>query len=311
MVVIQEAGDLWSLLFTVDCFTEEFRAHAFKVLTKACASIFQLYSTSHDKFPVRLFSLLVDGSEAESLSRLPDCVKDPWSQALQAKYGSFGNADVAIVLQAVAQSMKTDISVVECRHASLRRSITMRSVQCWKLGMEMASAFWVLQCWRRHQTRFHAKAAVNLKCLRLVCSRPSFCHEAPKARGKPKTKTCKGGLWRTWVHLQASSKKGRANLHELSVAYREAKLAQGQAWERVVQLAEAVACKGCKMQSPFGVVLKSIKRRCLHQAIVGLWSRISTKSLAEQTHCIEEFSKDTSRFSQCDAVGVARRLHEH
>ena len=135
---------LWTV-FPLDFCTMHWRALAFKVITKSAACIFELYSKPLQQFPMKLWRILQEPALAEQLEASPACMQDPFTQSLHRQCGGFRGPDFAAMLEACALSVGTDISQIECRHASIRRCLTSHSVQTWRMGLVMASAHWMLQ----------------------------------------------------------------------------------------------------------------------------------------------------------------------
>ena len=135
---------LWPI-FPADFSTMHWRALAFKAIIKSGASIFQLFAWSHNQFPLKLWRLLKEPDLAGTLEAQPACLRDPFSQKMFETFGGFRGSDFAGVLEAISLTVATDISQIECRHASIRRCLTAHSVQTWRMGLVMAAAHWILQ----------------------------------------------------------------------------------------------------------------------------------------------------------------------
>eukprot|EP00971_Amphidinium_carterae_P329654 6462242-Amphidinium_carterae.2 len=142
------SASIWQVV-PATCRTLSFRALCHRLLSRAAASIFQLLSVPHRQFPIALFRLLKDPSASKELEEQPDCIKDEWTLALQHQFGHLHNPLCLGLIQAQAQSLKTDISTVESNHSSIRRLLVARSLQTHSLNVEACSAEWVLQNCRR------------------------------------------------------------------------------------------------------------------------------------------------------------------
>ena len=138
----------WAI-FPQSCYTVKFRSLCFRLLTRASACVYQLLALSHKIFPIKLFRLIKQRHLSAEYAAIPQCVKDPWTQELQKLFPTFSEADLIHMLVCQAWSMRTDISDIESRHASVRRQLTTRSVQTWKLGFAQAGCEWLLQTFRR------------------------------------------------------------------------------------------------------------------------------------------------------------------
>ena len=113
----------WAI-FPQSCHTVKFRSLCFRLLTRASACVYQLLALSHKIFPIRLFRLIKQRHLSAEYAAIPQLVCQAWS-------------------------MRSDISDIESRHASIRRQLTPRSVQTWKLGFAQAGSEWLLQTFRR------------------------------------------------------------------------------------------------------------------------------------------------------------------
>ena len=97
-------------------------------------------------FPLKLFTLLRGGrAVAEAVLATPKCQMDTLSRRFLERYSSpekLTSADCQAVLRLVAMEARTDISHIECRHASLRRIIRARA-QTHAPPFRRTSASWV------------------------------------------------------------------------------------------------------------------------------------------------------------------------
>ena len=130
------------------------KVNAFKLLSRAAGSVFYLFALPHQHFPFVLFKLLHDPHLGQELAESPDCLKDSWSLSMQKQFPGFIGEDFLQVLACIAHSQTTDISTIESRHASIRRSITSKSLMTWTYGVTSASADWLCQNFRRSQARW-------------------------------------------------------------------------------------------------------------------------------------------------------------
>eukprot|EP00971_Amphidinium_carterae_P341102 6479738-Amphidinium_carterae.2 len=121
-------SDIWSV-FPAACRTVQCRALAHKLLARAGASVTELFSMPHQRFPVRLFQVLHKPEVEDTLLNMPACTKCSLTLMLQEKYKRFTHPECLQILQSLAQVSKTDISGIECRHSSIRRHLISRSLQ--------------------------------------------------------------------------------------------------------------------------------------------------------------------------------------
>eukprot|EP00971_Amphidinium_carterae_P012455 245093-Amphidinium_carterae.1 len=124
-----------------------------RLFFRACCCVEELYAKPHKSFPTRLFGLLHDVSQAASIKAIPSCCKDDWTNMLQQKYPDLQGEEFQHVLLSQSCLIKTDISALEAKHATIRRFLVSKSVQTHKLGLETTSCEWLLQHMRKRHLR--------------------------------------------------------------------------------------------------------------------------------------------------------------
>ena len=129
--------------------TQTERAWAFRVLSRLGATVMQGVGQPHQCYPTKLFSLLSHPEQSQELAGEPLCLKDTWTAQLQAQYPDFLSEDFVNILRVQASLQMVDIAGIEAKHASIRRQVTLRSVQTWPLSFSRTSAEWLLQNVRR------------------------------------------------------------------------------------------------------------------------------------------------------------------
>ena len=154
---IQSDTELWQL-FPISSHTAAFKSLCHRLLSRAGASVHELFATPHQKFPYQMFALLERPDLATTIRSLTSCIKDEWSRGLENMYPSLGGANFFMVLLAHCLLQKTDIASIESRHASVRRQLTARSTQTWRFGLAACSAEWILQNCRTDQSGVSKKA---------------------------------------------------------------------------------------------------------------------------------------------------------
>ena len=140
----------WSVVPTHHL-TVEYRALAFRVLSRQGALVHQLIGHVHQQFPFALFKLLERPDLADELRSVPPCRKDAWTISMEETFPDHTDVAFHQTLKLHAELQNTNIANIEARHASIRRQLTARSVQTWALKMTTASAEWVFQNIRRHK----------------------------------------------------------------------------------------------------------------------------------------------------------------
>ena len=133
--------------------TVEFRALAFRILSRQGALIHLDLQVPHGLPPFSLFSVLHTPELAESVVGTPPCMLDEWSQAVIQKYPTLSGEECLQFLETHAAIAATNTAPIESRHSSLRRQLVGRSLQTWPMAFPVLSAEFLLQGCRRHRLR--------------------------------------------------------------------------------------------------------------------------------------------------------------
>lgn len=126
--LLLDKEELWDALPT-SCFTVSFRSLSFRSISRLACSVHQLLECYHMRFPIRLFALLHDPSLAKELSEVPECMMDPWTASMKARFPTFDGEVFMHTLVAHSLVLWNDISVIESKHASVRRCLKSASLQ--------------------------------------------------------------------------------------------------------------------------------------------------------------------------------------
>ena len=129
--------------------TIEFRALAFRALSRQGCLIHLDLEAPHLLPPFTLFAVLHDPAQAEIVAKTPPCLLDEWSQALLLKYPTLSGDECLQVLETHAAIASTNTAPIESKHSSLRRQLVGRSTQTWPLAFPVLSAEFLLQGCRR------------------------------------------------------------------------------------------------------------------------------------------------------------------
>ena len=186
---------LWEA-FPDDCRTVTQRSLLHRLISRASASVYELLERAHCQYPFKVFSLVECPEEAEELTRAPLCVKDPWTRKLQEQYGTLGHPSVRAILITQRLLQKSDISTIESRHASLRRSLLTRSLQTWRFGVGQCSAEWIMQNSRRLLSQRQMLVKRKVKKIEVTWNRGSphqHSRESSKALSHPEKYTPESG----------------------------------------------------------------------------------------------------------------------
>ena len=188
------------------------------MMSRAASAQWELLAAPHTRFPWRLFLLLRDpglSTELADREKFPDCVIGVWAANLRKLYPSLSGIEFMAILAEQASNLATDTSLLEAKHASIRRLLLSASMQTHALAHPQLSARWVLtQCRRRGRKRTATK---------VIRKRPA--HNGKKGRRKRGTgfmtkkghlkKTPRGGVQRAFVRLASMDTRGLADIIEV------------------------------------------------------------------------------------------------
>lgn len=141
-------SELMASILPQEACTTKFRALAFKMISRMACGVAELIRHPHKQMPFQLFKLLVNPDEAEHLLQIPPCMWDAWSAKMRELHPTLRGDVLLNKLALVAQMLWKDISQVESKHATIRRMLTVSSVQTHPQTINDLSALWCM-----HQVR--------------------------------------------------------------------------------------------------------------------------------------------------------------
>lgn len=164
--VFAKLNDLWTepAMWSVmpwQAHTVAFRALAFRMISKAGCVVRQLLDFPHKSFPVRLFTLLADPTEAAKLAAAPECMLDPWSLRMKKMHPGFEGPELRHKLELIALLLPKDTSQIEARHATVRRLLKGASLQTHPQALAELSSNWCCLQYRRRRQRSGVAAQEN------------------------------------------------------------------------------------------------------------------------------------------------------
>ena len=141
-------AELWAIV-PPQGLTVDRRALAFRCLSRLGCAAHQLLGIRHSTFPTKIFLLLKESGLADEFKRIPACVLGEWAANLRADYPDLSGVEFFIVLAEVASSLAMDTSVVESKHATVRRLLKSASLQTHTQTADALSARWLLLQYRQ------------------------------------------------------------------------------------------------------------------------------------------------------------------
>eukprot|EP00971_Amphidinium_carterae_P344749 6485336-Amphidinium_carterae.3 len=142
-----EEDGLWSLLPT-ESFNVHNRALAHRLLSRLGCLITELLQKPHQRWPMRMFTMLHHEEKVQDLLQASECCLDAWSLGMRNHLLTFGLQEFKEVLLTHCLTVSTNTSPIEAKHASLRRFLNMK-VQTWSGQLEHCSSAFLCQSLRR------------------------------------------------------------------------------------------------------------------------------------------------------------------
>ena len=244
-----QAAELWAIVPPAEQ-TVGMRALTFKMLARSGATFEQLLASEHRKAPWRTF-LLAHGepSLVAEFQRKPACLLDDFSKELRRDYPSMAGDEFRSVLVLLLSMLRSDISHVECKHASLRRMALVASMHTHLVPHDTLGAHWVFaQARTRHQ---RASRTMSATCRRqkkkmgdpMRRAARSSCRGAQRRRkaGQHTQRRGWGGAWRAWVRMHSRGLRFRSvRMGDLATGYRAAKRQRSDEYAQAAGLGKSM-----------------------------------------------------------------------
>lgn len=144
-----EKPALWWPL-PADAFTVAFRAKSFSMLARMGCCVHQLLQHPHEQFPFRLFLLLKKPEMAKDMVKTEPCRLGEWTKSMLQDHPTLTGDVFHAKLGLVALLLWKDISVVESKHASLRRMLHLASLQTHQQDFSELAASWCFHQFRKN-----------------------------------------------------------------------------------------------------------------------------------------------------------------
>ena len=259
----EQVGELWASgasfeLIPHNCYTVAFRGLAFRCVSRLQCAAHQLLFHGHHLFPVRMFALLENPSLAGEMVDVPECMLDGWSRDMRRRHPTLTGDVFMGKLTLCALLQRKDISLIESKHASIRRLLMGASMHTHAQSSDDLSAGWLfLQRRNRGGVRDLPQSGCNRRRLVSLWHRSDARKvAADAAKGKKRaTKTPRGGAWRAYCRLMSLGGRGKADFKRLAEEYKDAKAQNTATYQRAVNMAKAArrsAKLGTSTSSHFG-----------------------------------------------------------
>ena len=235
------------------------RGLAFRMLSAAGCWIEEGIAHRSRRFPFQLFLLLDSEAHADRILEQPACLLDPWSRDFVEPHRSEVDGLRGPVPRAkallVASLAKVDIAEIESWHAAVRRRLVSKGVQTHPLTLAALSSERVCDRVRHDGQLWGHTSKTKLR------SRPAA--QQPDSQGScdAKERHCYGGAWRAFIRESSLGTKGRANMKELSKAYRELPSEELDRLKGMGDAARESRQAGAQGSSSFGLTTREVQRQ--------------------------------------------------
>jgi hypothetical protein len=242
----------------------------FRMLARAGAAVTQLLLARHRHYPYKTFAVLHSKAAADELANEKRCLLDDWSLSWVTRYPTaeqMRGDEALLCLHAAAVLLRTDISSIECKHASVRRDLNAASLQTWAATLEHVSALHLGRTVRRaFADRWFADQDVG------AAGGPQQRPGSRRGRHpKPRKQEQGGGAWRAFVseHLKGQP-KDEGSFARLAELYRN--ISKEEYHEMYKRGRAAKRARAAGNLKPFGgpaaATGKRLKRMLAHQGDV-------------------------------------------
>jgi hypothetical protein len=184
----------------------------------------QTLSFKHMRPPFTTFLLLEQPEWRERILAMRPCLLDNWTRWLLGLYPTLEGDECQTYMYLVALLLKVDISNVESTHASIRRLLTLLSVQTHVVSLDALSAQFFCQQYRTLQRKNQRDGVAAKGKRRNAAAVKAKKTRRVKAKPRPAQTGGAGGAWRAWMHLQGKGvRPSEKKASDLSQAYKVAK----------------------------------------------------------------------------------------
>lgn len=247
-----------------------------QLVTRSGCCVFQNLMDRFDKFPYKLFLLLVDQGLKGVVSTACPSSLDPYSKDFFERYVDVTSPEALLELSTIAMTARTATVLLECRNAQIRRYVVGASIQTALPTIASISAKFVLRKLALRDRSINQPA--SLRHLRKKISKPgSRCRGGQTQPGAKRGVGKRGGGGGPWRAFVSDRCRGIASFafKALSDEYRQLPDDQKAAFVRRGALGTLLHKQGALS---FGAVRKSLCRAALQDQS----HRRVLKALADQ-----------------------------
>ena len=146
VAIVCRLAEVPAELSPADC-TVKHRSLGFRLLSRAACGLHRLLRMPHRGYPYKLFKLLLGDGEA---GHPAECLQDELAHAFLKHYppdtcGFQPGSPEMVVLETLADVLKTDIAQIEAKHATIRRLTQRMSLQTWVADWQQLVSAWLVR----------------------------------------------------------------------------------------------------------------------------------------------------------------------
>lgn len=223
--------------------TRSTRALAFRLLSRTGSGMHHFVEMDRQTFPVKLFEGMVsnDANLVYESALSSGCLLDEISEQFLQQFPnaeSYNSADATAILLAMATMWEVDITLIEARHAAVRRLVKARSVQTHVLKLDFLNGDYACRQHARQLLRFYPERPQTLKKKKASAK----VRKISKKTGKPIRRP--GGAWKAFMHVNLKGKFSRQSMGQLAQQYRSLHETEKEWFKDLGEMAKLRAASG-------------------------------------------------------------------
>ena len=228
--------------------TRSMRALAFKLLARSGSAMRHLVEMTRKSFPTKIFEGIAKNNNAEVVDGTYEqacafpCLLDDFSSQLLQTFPnpqSYNDPTCQATLLGIGSMWELDITLIEARHAAVRRLVKLRSVQTHAPRLDFLNADYACRQHARLHLRYNKGAG---KGKELKKTHKKKVKKLSKKTGKPIQRA--GGAWKAFLQYNMTGKFGKKSMSELSKRYHRLRQEEFAWFKEMGELATMVARAG-------------------------------------------------------------------
>eukprot|EP00438_Fugacium_kawagutii_P013892 Skav219731 [mRNA] locus=scaffold301:344635:349193:- [translate_table: standard] len=226
--------------------TRSIRVLSFKLLSRCGSAMHFIVDMTRKSFPTKLYSGIVqnDARALYAAAQATPCLLDEFSKEFFGMFPTvdgYFSSDAQAILLTIAGLWETDITLIEARHAAVRRLVKSRSVQTHAPRLDHINGDYAC---RQHARQFLRVYSGTLE--------KNQARKTKKVRAASKSKLKKykphnkpGGPWKAFLHLRMKGGKfSRQDMGKLAEEYHSLQKEELEWFKELGELAKVKAQAG-------------------------------------------------------------------